>query len=230
LWNVNIHLKIFVVLGEGNSLGPLQLLLVLQHQVLINGNLSGCQSRGGDEFERWVANKLPCQPQERLLEVVVRLGRDFEVLQVLLSMESNSACLDFALLDVNFVSTKNDGDVFADTFEITMPVRDIFVRDPGGDVEHDDTALALDVVAIPKTTELLLTGGIPHIEADCAKVGGELERVDLNTESGDVFLFEFTSQVALDKSGLAGSSITDENELECGDDGLFSHVVDEGEE
>jgi len=143
-------------------------------------------------------------------------------------VESNGTCLDFALLDVDFVSTKDDGDALADTVEITMPVWHVFVGDPGGDVEHDDTTLALDVVAISKATKFLLTCGVPHIEADGAKVGGELEWVDLNTESGNVFLFEFASQVALDESGLAGSSITNENELECGDR-LVSHVVDERE-
>jgi hypothetical protein len=33
--------------------------------------------------------------------------------------------------------------------------------------------------------------------------------MDFDTESGDVLLFEFTSQVALDKGGLAGTSIAD---------------------
>jgi len=65
-----------------------------------------------------------------------------------------------------------------------MPVGNIFVGDAGGDVEHDNAALALDVVTIPETTELLLSSGIPDIEADRAKVGGELQRVDLDTKGG----------------------------------------------
>lgn len=32
--------------------------------------------------------------------------------------------------------------------------------------------------------------------------GGEVQRVDLDTESGDVLLLELTSQVALDEGGL----------------------------
>lgn len=51
-----------------------------------------------------------------------------------------------------------------------MPVRDVLVCDTGGDVEHDDTALAIDVVAIAKATELLLSCGIPHIELNLAQV------------------------------------------------------------
>ena len=63
-----------------------------------------------------------------------------------------------------------------------MPVGDVLVGDAGGDVEHDDTALALNVVAITETTELLLTRGIPYVEADRAEVGREGKRVNLDTE------------------------------------------------
>jgi hypothetical protein len=42
----------------------------------------------------------------------------------------------------------------------------------------------LNVVTIAETTELLLSCGVPDIEADGAEVGVEGERVDLDTESG----------------------------------------------
>ena len=87
-------------------------------------------------------------------------------------------------LDVDLVTAQHNGDVFAHTLEVAVPVGYVLVGDAGGHVEHDDTALSLDVVTIPKTTELLLTGGIPDVEADGAEVGGEGQRVDLNTESG----------------------------------------------
>jgi hypothetical protein len=107
-----------------------------------------------------------------------------------------------------------------------VPVGDVLVGDARGDVEHDDTALAVDVVAITKTTELLLSSGVPDIELDLTKVlggvlvesssvcascvlrdgwyayGREAERVDLDTESSDVLLLELTSQVTLDEGGL----------------------------
>ena len=54
-----------------------------------------------------------------------------------------------------------------------MPVGDVLVGDTGGHVEHDDTTLALDIVAISETTKLLLTSSIPHVETDRAKVCGE---------------------------------------------------------
>lgn len=65
-----------------------------------------------------------------------------------------------------------------------MPVGHVLVGDAGSDVEHDDAALALDVVAIAEATELLLTGSVPDVEADGAVVGVEGEGVDLDTEGG----------------------------------------------
>jgi hypothetical protein len=66
-----------------------------------------------------VADEFPGEPEERLLEVVVGLGRDVVVLQVLLSVEGDGLCLDLALLDVDLVAGEDDGDVLADTDEVT---------------------------------------------------------------------------------------------------------------
>lgn len=51
-----------------------------------------------------------------------------------------------------------------------MPVGDVLVGDTRGNIEHDDTALAVDVVTVTETTELLLTGGIPDIELNLTEV------------------------------------------------------------
>lgn len=53
---------------------------------------------------------------------------------------------------------------------LTVPVGNVLVGDTGGDIEHDDTALAVDVVAITETTELLLSSGVPHVELDLTVV------------------------------------------------------------
>ena len=73
-------------------------------------------------------------------------------------------------LDIDFVSAKNNWNVLADTLEITVPVRHILVRDSRGNVEHDDATLALYVITITETTELLLTCSIPDVETDSAEV------------------------------------------------------------
>jgi hypothetical protein len=65
-----------------------------------------------------------------------------------------------------------------------MPVWNVLVGDSRGNVEHDDTTLALNVVTIPQTTELFLTGGIPDIKCQITKIGVEFEWVNLDTKSG----------------------------------------------
>lgn len=110
-----------------------------------------------------------------------------------------------------------------------MPVGNVLVGDTGGHIEHDHTALAVDIVTISETTELLLTSSVPHVELNGTQVlqcllvetnewgvgrserglgwdsgayGGESKRVDFDTESRDVLLLEFTRQVTLDEGGL----------------------------
>jgi hypothetical protein len=57
-----------------------------------------------------------------------------------------------------------------------------------------------------------------------ATYGGETEGVNLNTQGGHVLLLEFTSQVALDEGGLAGTTIADQDQLK-GRGLLSSHIV-----
>jgi hypothetical protein len=65
-----------------------------------------------------------------------------------------------------------------------MPVRYVFVGNSGGDIEHDDTALPLNIITISQATKFLLTGGIPHVESEVTEIGVEFERMDFNTKSG----------------------------------------------
>jgi len=51
-----------------------------------------------------------------------------------------------AYLGVDLVSAWNNGNVFADAFEITMSVGNILVDDMEGGVERDDATWALDSV------------------------------------------------------------------------------------
>ena len=53
---------------------------------------------------------------------------------------------------------------------LTVPVGDVLVGDTGSHIEHDNTALAVDIVSISKTTELLLTSGVPHVKLDSSEV------------------------------------------------------------
>jgi len=171
-WQVDLQVVIFF--REGNCFGLCQFPGVLIHQRRIDLNLSRSEGRCSDEFKGTISDELPCKPKEGLLEVVVGLGRDLEVLEILLAMECHRASLHLSFFYVNFVSAQHNGDVLAHTLEVTMPVRNILVCDTRSDVKHDDTTLALDVVTIAKTTKLFLSGGIPDVKTDGAKVGREV--------------------------------------------------------
>lgn len=101
-----------------------------------------------------------------------------------------------------------------------MPIGNVLVGDPGCDIEHDDTALSVDVVPISETPELLLSCGIPDIELYPSvileyhkrtrlnpgiQIGTycrEPEGVNLNTEGCNVLLLKFSGQMALDEGSL----------------------------
>jgi len=100
-----------------------------------------------DKSQRRVVAEALGEPQEGLLEVVVALGRDVVVLQGLLAVKRDHLGLDLALDAVDLVADEDDGDVVADADNVAVPVRDVLVGVAAGDVEHDDGALALDVVA-----------------------------------------------------------------------------------
>jgi hypothetical protein len=154
IWPENTNL-----IGKRGSSGLGQLLLVLLHLRGVDLDLGGLQSGGSNELQRRVTgdtishrylpwlrhdnlpDQLPCEPQERLLEVVVGLGRDFKVLQVLLSVEGDTGSLDLSLLDIDLVTAQHDRDVLTDSFQISVPVGDVLVGDSRCNVEHDDTTL-----------------------------------------------------------------------------------------
>ena len=66
-------------------------------------------------YQGWVANKLSGQPQKGFFEVVVGLGTNIIVLEILLAMESDGLGLHFTLFHVDFVAAKDDRDLFADS-------------------------------------------------------------------------------------------------------------------
>ena len=60
-------------------------------------------------------------------------------------MEHDALGLHLPVLDVDLVAGEDDGDVLADPDQVSVPVGDVLVGDPGGDVEHDDGALSLEI-------------------------------------------------------------------------------------
>lgn len=55
-----------------------------------------------------------------------------------------------------------------------MPIGNVLVGNARGDIEHDDTALAIDVITVSQTAEFLLAGSVPNIELNLAVVLYEL--------------------------------------------------------
>jgi len=129
-------------------------------------------------------------------------------------VELDGLYLDLTILDIDLVTAEHDGDLLANTDKITVPVGDVLVCHTRGNIEHDDGALTLDVVAITETTETLLTGSIPHVETDGTAVSAESERVNNDTNSRKILLLEFTSDVTLYESGFTHTTITNKNAFE----------------
>lgn len=59
-------------------------------------------------------------------------------------MKHNGLGFDFPVFDVHFVAAKDNGNVLADTDQVTMPVGHILIGNTRGDVEHDDSALSCE--------------------------------------------------------------------------------------
>jgi hypothetical protein len=57
-----------------------------------------------------------------------------------------------------------------------MPVGNVLVGDSRCDIEHDNTALPIDIISITEATKLLLTSSIPDIELDLAQVLSTVRR------------------------------------------------------
>ena len=144
----------------------------------------------------------------------IALGGDVVVLQILFSVESDLLGFDLSVFNVDLVSDQNDGDGLANSGKIFIPFGHIRVSDARAHIKHDNAAVAADIVAIAQTSELLLASGIPNVEYNLTVVSEERHRVHFDSDSGDVLLFVFTGQVALNKGSLADSTVTDENELE----------------
>merc|ERR1719341_1352489 len=92
----------------------------------------------------------------------------------------------------------------------------ILVGHSGCHVKHDDCTLALDIVAIPQTSKLLLTCCVPHIEPNGATVGVEDQRVNLHSKGCNILLLKLSSQMSLHKGGLSSPSISPQHQLEGG--------------
>ena len=129
-------------------------------------------------------------------------------------MERNLFRLNLAVLDFDLITREDYRDIFTHTSEVTVPIRDALISDPGRDVEHDNRALSLNVVPIAQPAKFLLPRCVPDIEPNLPKVGVEFERVNLDAKCRHIFLLEFPSQVALHKRRLPYAAIAHKDKFE----------------
>ena len=213
--NYGASFEVFVFfVGEGSLFGSDPLVSQLLDLGLTHLGFNGLEGKGFNEVKIRVTSQSSEDPEEGFFVLVVGLGGDVEILQVALPVEGDLAGLNFPVFLVYFVADKNDGDVVADPCEVFVPFGDIFVGDPGGDIEHEDGCIGSDVVAFPQSSQLFLTCGVPEGESDGSVVGVEGDGADFYSLGGDVLLLELSSYVSLDEGSLAYSSVSDEDYLE----------------
>ena len=164
------------------------------------------------------------EPDEWLFELVVTLGRDVVVLEVLLSVEGDLLGLHFSVLDINLVSNQHNWDVFAHSDQVLVPLWHVLVGDSRADIEHDDTALSTNVVSVSQSSEFFLTSGVPNVEENLSLGGEEWHWVDLDTKSGDVLLLELSGEMSLNEGSLSDTTISDEDEFEFSNWALSLHL------
>jgi hypothetical protein len=62
---------------------------------------------------------------------------------------------------VDFVADQDDGDVVTDACQVLVPLRDVFVGDSGGDIEHENGSIGSNIIAFSEPTEFFLPSSIP---------------------------------------------------------------------
>jgi len=206
------HSQVLIVVTNRGILRLMQLRFMLSNKSCVDLDFGRLRELT-HKLQIGLIGQAASEPEERLLKIVIAPSAQIIILKVPLAVELDLLRFHLAVLHVNLVSNQDDRDVLANTDDVSVPIGNILVRDPGSHVKHDDGALPLNVVAIPKTTELLLTSRVPDIEGEWPTIGGKLQRVNLNAERWNVLLLEFACQVPLHQSSLTNTTITHKSEF-----------------
>lgn len=187
----------------------------LLNSLLVHDNFCWIESDILNKIEIWVTNKLSKKIQEWFLELIVRLGRHIVVLEVSLSVNGDLIGLDLSVLDISLVSNKTDWDIWSNLDKVIEPLQDVLVGLSACKIEHNDAALRANIVAFSELSELLLTGSIPDLNSYLSMSGVEYDLSNTGSFGWYVGLDEVSAMVSLDKGGLADSTVSDQNKLEC---------------
>jgi len=96
----------------------------------VDGNFRGLQSNSFNKVKVRITCQLPRKVKERFLKIVIALGRNFIVLQILLPVEGDLLGFHLPVLDINLVTAEDNGDVFTHPAQVPMPCRNILVSQP----------------------------------------------------------------------------------------------------
>lgn len=123
--------------------------------------------------------------------------------------------LDLSVLDISLVSNKTNWDIWSNLDKVIEPLQDVLVGLSACKIEHDDAALRANIVAFSELSELLLTGSVPDLNSYLSMSGVEYDLSNTGSLGWYVGLDEVSAVVSLDKGGLADSTVSDQNKLEC---------------
>lgn len=147
-----LNSELFIFFRKSHLSRLLRLELDCLSVLIVEGNFTGSEDWGLNEHEVGIVGETTEKPDERLFELVVALGRDVIVLEVLLSVESDLLGFHFAVLHIDLVAYEYNWDVLANSGEILVPLGDVGVSDAGANVEHDDAAVSTNIVTISEAT------------------------------------------------------------------------------
>lgn len=89
-------------------------------------------------------------------------------------MKSNLIGLDLSVLDVCLVSDQTNGGVGTHLVEIHIPFLDVSIGVSVAEIEHDDSTMGVNVIALSEVSELFLASGVPDVEPDLSVSGAEV--------------------------------------------------------
>lgn len=117
--------------SKGRRLNKMQVrITATQRKILIicssHQNHEGSKSYNCSwKVTKYIPSKFSGKVKKRLLKVVIALGWDLIVLQILLPVESNLLCFHLPVLHINLVPTKNNWDVFTHSEKATKRCKSI---------------------------------------------------------------------------------------------------------
>jgi hypothetical protein len=126
---ISIEVLILAFVGELRRRGKSSLILDLFLLGSIDKKLGGGECRCLNEGQSTVISEATEQPDEGLVILIIALGRDIIILEVLLAVEGDLLSLDFAILDIDLVADEHDGDALADAGQVFVPLGHVGVGD-----------------------------------------------------------------------------------------------------